>query len=256
MRFTATAIVLAFTAPVSAADALTFEQQVRPILKAYCLDCHGAGEKMPGNLDLRLKRFALVGGKTGPALDLKNAAGSLLIERMKSGEMPPGEKKVPADQIAIIEKWIAGGARTLRDEPAKLPPGLGITADERAFWFYQPLQRPTPPSFTATDRVRTPIDAFILAKLREKGLSFSEDADRTTLLRRVTFDLTGLPPTQKELDDFLADKSADAYDKALDRLLASPAYGERWGRHWLDSAGYADSDGDGNTDTVRNFAWR
>ena len=239
-----------------AAEPLTFEQHVRPILKAYCLDCHGAGEKMPGGLDLRLKRFALAGGKTGPALDLKNAKDSLLLARMKSGEMPMGEKKVPADQIAIIEKWIAGGARTLRDEPEKLPPGLGITADERAWWFYQPLKRPTPPSFSAADRVRTPIDAFILAKLRERGLSFSIDADRGTLLRRATFDLTGLPPTQKELDDFLADKTETAYEKALDRLLASPAYGERWGRHWLDAAGYADSDGDGNTDTVRNFAWR
>jgi hypothetical protein len=250
------ALVLLVASPVSAAEPLTFEQHVRPILKAYCLDCHGAGEKMPGGLDLRLKRFALAGGKTGPALDLKDAAKSLLIERMKSGEMPMGEKKVPADQIAIIEKWIAGGAKTLRDEPAKLPPGLGITADERAYWFYQPLQKPTVPSFSAVDRVRTPIDAFILAKLREKNLGFNPDADRGTLLRRATFDLTGLPPTQKDLDDFLADTSADAYEKLLDRLLASTAYGERWGRHWLDAAGYADSDGDGNTDTVRNFAWR
>ncbi|MFO0801524.1 MAG: PSD1 and planctomycete cytochrome C domain-containing protein [Gemmataceae bacterium] len=254
MRFAVLALLAA--SPATAAEPLTFEQHVRPILKAYCLDCHGAGEKMPGGLDLRLKRFALAGGKTGPALDLKDAAKSLLIERMKSGEMPPSEKKVPADQIAIIEKWIAGGARTLRDEPAKLPPGLGITADERAYWFYQPVLRPAVPSFSASDRVRTPIDAFILAKLREKNLAFNPDADRGTLLRRATFDLTGLPPTQKELDAFLADNSADAYEKALDRLLASPAYGERWGRHWLDAAGYADSDGDGNTDTVRNFAWR
>jgi len=256
MRVPAIAAVLALVAPAPAADPLTFEQHVRPILKAYCLDCHGAGEKLPGGLDLRLKRFALAGGKSGPALDLKNASGSLLVERMKSGDMPPGEKKVPADQIAIVEKWIAGGARTLRDEPAKLPPGLGITADERAYWFYLPLKKPTPPAASAADRIRTPIDAFILAKLREKSLGFSPDADKGTLLRRATFDLTGLPPTQKELDDFLADASADAYEKALDRLLASPAYGERWGRHWLDAAGYADSDGDGNTDTVRNFAWR
>jgi hypothetical protein len=252
-----TAFLIAWTAcPASAAEQITFEQHVRPIFKVYCLDCHGAGEKMPGNLDLRLKRFALAGGKTGPAFVLKEPSHSLLIERMKSGEMPPTEKKVPAEQIAIIEKWIAGGALTLRDEPATIPPGLGITADERAYWFYQPLKRPAVPAFAPADRVRTPVDAFILARLREKKLVFNPDADRATLIRRASFDLTGLPPTPKELSAFLADSSADAYEKLLDRLLASPAYGERWGRHWLDAAGYSDSDGDGFTDTVRPFAWR
>mgnify|MGYP002386574936 CR=1 FL=1 len=241
--------------PAAADEPLTFERHVRPILRAYCLDCHGGGEKHAGGLDLRLKRFALAGGKDGPAVVPGDAAKSLLVERLKSGEMPPGEKKVPAAEIAVIEKWIAGGAKTLRDEPATLPPGLGITAEERAYWFYQPLTRPTPPKANS-DRVRTPIDAFVLAKLREKGLTLSPDADRATLLRRATFDLTGLPPTQQELDAFVADPAADAYEKALDRLLASPAYGERWGRHWLDAAGYADSDGDGATDTVRPYAWR
>ncbi len=241
----------------SAADPVTFEQHVRPILKAYCLDCHGAGEKMPGNLDLRLKRFAVAGGKGGPAIVLKEPGKSLLIERMKSGEMPPVGKKVPAEQIAVIEKWIANGAPTLRDEPATLPPGLGITAEERGYWFYQPLRRLTAPEIqNAKAEIRNEIDAFVLAKLREKGLGFNPDADRATLIRRAAFDLTGLPPTQKEIDEFLADASADAYEKLLDRLLASPAYGERWGRHWLDAAGFADSDGDGTVDTVRPNAWR
>ncbi|MCE9567911.1 MAG: DUF1549 domain-containing protein [Planctomycetes bacterium] len=243
--------------PATAADPVTFEQHVRPILKAYCLDCHGAGDKMPGGLDLRLKRFALAGGKSGPSIVLKEPAKSLLIERMKSGEMPPVGKKVPAEQIAIIEKWIAAGAPTVRDEPATLPAGLGITAEERAYWFYQPLRRPTVPEIPeAKTELRSEIDAFVLAKLREKGLSFNPDADRATLIRRAAFDLTGLPPTQKEIDEFLADTSPNAYEKLLDRLLASPAYGERWGRHWLDTAGYADSDGDGSVDTVRPYAWR
>ncbi len=237
-------------------DPLTFERHVRPILKEYCLDCHGAGDKMPGGLDLRLKRFAIAGGNTGSAIDIKAPDKSLLVERMKSGEMPPGEKKVPAEKIALIEKWIASGARTLRDEPATLPPGLGITDEERAYWFYQPLKRPGVPASIATDRVRTPIDAFILAKLRAKGISFNADADHATLIRRATFDLLGLPPTQKEIDAFVADSSPDAYERLIDRLLASPAYGERWGRHWLDAAGYSDSDGDGSVDTVRPFAWR
>ena len=249
-------ILLWATSFTSAAEPVTFEQHVRPILKAYCLDCHGAGEKMPGNLDLRLKRFALAGGKSGPAVVAKEPDKSLLLERMKSGEMPPSEKKVPAEQIAIIEKWIAGGALTQHEEPTSLPPGLGITAEERAYWFYQPLMRPSTPLFKSTDRIRTPIDAFVLLKLRQKNLGFNSDADRATLIRRATFDLTGLPPSQKEIDEFLSDKSSNAYEKLLDRLLASPAYGERWGRHWLDAAGYSDSDGDGSVDTVRPYAWR
>ena len=240
----------------SAAEPITFEQDVRPILKAYCLDCHGAGEKVSGKLDLRLKRFALAGGTNGPAIVPKASGKSLLVERMKSGEMPPSEKKVPAEQIARIEQWIAAGAPTLREEPTTLPPGLGITAEERAYWFYQPLKRPTPPTLPTADRVRTPIDAFVLAKLREKGLGFNPDADRATFIRRATFDLIGLPPTPKELDDFVADHSLDAFEKLIDRLLASPAYGERWGKHWLDVAGYSDSDGDGAVDTVRPNAWR
>ena len=241
---------------VDAAEKLTFEKDVRPILRAYCLDCHGGAEKPSGKLDLRLKRFALTGGKNGPSLVVGSPRDSLLIKRMKDGEMPPGEKKVPADQQKIIEQWIATGAATLRDEPEAIPAGLGITADERAYWFYQPLKRIDPPAFGAADRVRTPIDAFILAKLREKKASFNPDADKATLLKRATIDLTGLPPTQKELDDFLKDPSPDAYEKRLDQLLASTAYGERQGRHWLDVAGYSDSDGDGSNDTPRPHSWR
>ncbi|MBN9122192.1 MAG: PSD1 domain-containing protein [Planctomycetes bacterium] len=255
--FTLAVLILAPAAPATAAEPVTFEQHVRPILKAYCLDCHGAGEKMSGGLDLRLKRFAVAGGKNGAAVVPKEPGKSPLVERMKAGEMPPGEKKVPAEQIAIIEKWIAAGAPALRDEPATLPPGLGITAEERAYWFYQPLQRPAVPVVSNPNApIRNPIDAFVLAKLREKGLGFNPEADRATLIRRATLDLTGLPPTAKEIEQFLADRAPDAYEKLIDRLLASPAYGERWGRHWLDAAGYADSDGDGATDTVRPFAWR
>ena len=250
--------LLAVTAgQVPAAEPITFEQHVRPILKTYCLDCHGGGEKPASGLDLRLKRFAVTGGKNGAALVAKEPAKSLLIERMKAGEMPPGEKKVPADQIAFIEKWIAAGASTLRDEPATLPPGLGITADERAYWFYQPLKRPVVPVVANSKQlIRNPIDAFVLAKLREKNLDFNPEADRATLIRRAAFDLTGLPPTVAEIEQFEKDQSPDAYEKLIDRLLASERYGERWGRHWLDVAGYADSDGDGNTDTVRAHAWR
>lgn len=237
-------------------EPLTFEQHVRPILKAYCLDCHGGGEKLRGGLDLRLKRFAEKGGDKGPAIVAGQPAKSTLWTRMKSGEMPRAEKKVPAEQIAIVEKWIAAGAQTRRVEPMQLPPGIDISPDERAYWFYQQLSRPEPRKFAEADRVRTPIDALVLARLRDKKLSFQEDADRRTLIRRASLDLLGLPPTPHEVDTFLADSAPDAYEKLLDRLLASPHYGERWARHWLDVAGYADSAGDGVADSPRPYAWR
>src|SRR5579884_1251185 len=245
-------------APPAVADdtEVTFEQHVRPIFKVYCLDCHGGGEKVKGKLDLRLRRFAVRGGKSGPALLPGDAASSRLLKRLKAGEMPPGEKKVPAEQIAVLERWIAAGAPARRDEPATLPPGIDITPEERAYWFYQPIRRVEPPQFPAADRVRTPIDAFVLAKLRAGGLSFNADADRRTLLRRASLDLIGLPPTQREIDQFLADPSENAYERMIDRLLASPHYGERWGQHWLDVVGYADSNGDGAQDTPRPYAWK
>jgi hypothetical protein len=254
-----TAFLVAVALPcvsLGADEKITFERHVRPVLKAYCLDCHGAAEKLRGKLDLRLRRAAIAGGAGGAAVVPGDPGHSPLLQRMKAGEMPPGEKKVPADQIALVERWIAAGAPTLREEPASLPPGIDITPEERAYWLYQPVRRPEPPAFSAADRVRTPIDAFVLAKLREKGLAFNSDADRLTLLRRATLDLTGLPPTLDEVTAFLSDTSPDAYEKLIDRLLASPHYGERWGRHWLDVAGYADSEGDGTADTPRPFAWK
>jgi hypothetical protein len=252
------ALCLAGLAAPSAAreEALTFERHVRPILKVYCFECHGGGEKLKGKLDLRLRRFAVRGGASGAALVPGQPGKSLAVERMRSGEMPPHAKKVPADQIAVIERWIAAGAVTGRSEPETLPPGIDITPEERAFWFFQPLGRPTPPQLASAERVRTPIDAFVLAGLRPKGLTFNPDADRRTLIHRASLDLTGLPPAPKELDEYLADQSDQAYEKMIDRLLASPHYGERWGRHWLDVAGYADSEGDGPRDTPRPHAWK
>lgn len=253
--FLAGTAVAAPPSPVSG-EQVTFEHEVRLILKAYCLDCHGGGETVKGKLDLRLRRFAVKGGASGPAIVPGNPAKSLLLERLKSGDMPPGEKKVPPGQIALIERWIAEGAVTRRDEPEKLPAGIDITPAERAYWFFQPIRRIDPPRFAAGDRVRTPIDAFVLAKLRDRGLAFNEDADKLTLIRRASLDLLGLPPMQRDIDEFLADASGQAYDKMIDRLLSSPHYGERWGRHWLDVAGYADSDGDGTNDTLRPHAWK
>ncbi len=240
----------------SAAPAVTFEQHVRPILKTYCLDCHGGGEKLEGGLDLRLKRLIVKGGETGAAMQPGQPAASHLLKRIKTGEMPPSEKKIPAAQIAIIEQWIAAGAPTVRDEPATIAPGLGITAEERAYWAYQPLRRPEIPPLKDRAALRAAIDEFVQAKLETVDLSLNREADRFTLLKRATFDLIGLPPTMDETEEFLADQSPDAFDQLLDRLLASPHYGERWGRHWLDVAGYADSEGDGSADTIRPYIYK
>jgi hypothetical protein len=250
------AVVPALAGKAPPPTGLSFERDVRPILKTYCFDCHGGGETLEGKLDLRLRRFILRGGTSGHALVPGNPGQSLLLRRVKSGTMPPLAKKVPPEEIAVIEKWIAAGAPVGRVEPAQLPPGMDITPEERAYWFYQPVRRPTLPAFSPTDRVRTPIDAFVLKRLRAKGLSFAPDADRRTLIRRVSLDLTGLPPAPEEVEAFVDDPAPDAYEKLVDRLLASPHYGERWARHWLDVAGYADSDGNGSDDSPRPFAYK
>jgi hypothetical protein len=242
---------------LAAEDKLTFEQHVRPILKVYCLDCHGAEEKLEGNLDLRLVRLAAKGGDSGPAIVAGDVAKSTLLERVKAGEMPPSGKKVPAEQIAILEKWVATGAGTLRPEPEQIGPGVEISPEERAFWAFQPLRRPEPPAVDAgAHKLYTPIDRFLFAPLQAKGLAFAPEADKVTLIRRVALDLTGLPPSEPEIAEFVADTSEQAYEKMVDRYLASPHYGERWARHWLDVAGYAESEGNGSEDTNRPHAWR
>lgn len=250
------AIVLVITPSHSAPDELSFENQIRPILKAYCFECHGEGNKLAGDLDLRLRRLLIKGGESGPAIAPNKPDMSLLLKRVRDGEMPPGKKKLTQEQMDLLHRWIATGAKVNGPEPEAAAPGLLITADDRAFWFFQPVRRPDVPATRKEDRTRTPIDAFLLDKMRGQKLAFAPDADKRTLIRRATFDLVGLPPTLEEIEAFLKDDSADAYEKLIDRLLASPHYGERWGRHWLDVAGYADSEGYGQDDPVRPNAWR
>ena len=248
---------------VCPADELTFETHVRPILKAHCFDCHGAEDELKGKLDLRLVRLMKLGGETGPAVEPGKPEASLFLQRIKAGEMPPGPAKVSAREIAVLEKWIAGGAKTARAEPAEIGKGLGITDEERSFWAFRPLTRPVVPisNFKSQisdlkSQIHLPIDAFILTKLQARGLSLGPETDKVTLLKRASFDLIGLPPSRDEIDEFVNDTAPDAYERVLDRLLASPHYGERWGRHWLDAAGYADSEGDGNVDTNRPFIFK
>jgi len=237
---------------------VTFENDVRPILKAHCFHCHGEGEKLKGDLDLRLRRF-MIDKKTDenqPILTPGKPNASALLKLIKSGDMPKGEKKLEAKDVAVIEKWIAAGALTAKVEPREVPKGFQITDEERAFWSFQPIARPTPGKWMKEPRVRTPIDAFIAAKLRDEKMDFAPDADKVSLIRRVYFDLLGLPPTPDEVDAFVADPSPDAYERLVDRALESPKYGERWGRHWLDVAGYADSNGYAEADSVRPHAFR
>lgn len=250
-------IVLCVCSGLSVGEDFSFEAHVRPILKAHCLDCHGAEEELKGKLDLRLVRLMKVGGDSGPAIEPGKPEASLLLQRIKSGEMPPGQVKVSARELHVLEQWIVQGAKTARDEPAEIGKGLGITDEERAFWAFQPVKRPRVPTVVNSKaEIRTPVDAFLLAELRKRELDFGTEADKRTLLNRVTFDLLGLPPSAEELAEFLSDESPDAYDRVVERLLGSPHYGERWGRHWLDAAGYADSDGYSNADRDRKWAYK
>ena len=246
-----TPIVCAAASP----DLLTMERDIRPILKEHCFDCHGATEDVQGGLDLRLVRFMVNGGESGPAITPGKPTASPLLDRIKAGEMPPTGKKVSPEQIATIEQWILTGASTAASEPEELDPGIGITAIEREFWSFQKIARPEIPGFAESDRVRTPIDAFLIDAMRPQGLSFSKEADKLTLIKRICFDLIGLPPTGEQVTEFLADESPSAYEMLVDRLLESPHYGERWARHWLDVAGYADSEGYTDADADRPWAY-
>jgi len=244
-------------APASDAPEVSFERDVRPLLKAHCFHCHGEQGRTEAGLDLRLRRFVANGGDSGPAIVPGKPDKSLLIERVAAGEMPPGKvEKLSPEQIDVIRRWIAAGSPTLYDEPAELTSDFLITPEDRAFWSFQPIRRPEVPAVQHPERIATPVDNFVLARLEANDLTFTPDADRRTLIRRLTFDLTGLPPTPEEVEAFVADPAPDAYQQLVERLLASPQYGERWGRHWLDVAGYADSEGYTTADAERKWAWK
>lgn len=246
----------------------TYEQHVRPIFKAHCFQCHGEEGKREGGLDLRLKRLIEQGGESGAAIVPLKPDESLLVEKIRSGEMPPIDKKLSTEQIATIVRWIAGGAKTARPEPEQVGDQPLFTDEERNYWAFQPIRRPVATASVSDEVVatvteqagrphhNTPIDAFLLQRLEQEGLTFSPEADKPTLIRRAFFDLLGLPPTPEEIEAFLADNSPDAWERLIERLLASPHYGERWGRHWLDVAGYADSEGYTDEDTPRTSAFR
>ncbi|HQU41247.1 MAG TPA: DUF1549 domain-containing protein [Pirellulales bacterium] len=266
-------LALLFASRAAIADGgnaeLTYERHVRPILKAHCFQCHGEEGQRKGGLDLRLKRFIEKGGESGPAIAPGKPDESLLVEKIRSEEMPPVDKKLLAAQVETIVHWIAAGAKNARPEPEQVGEGPIFSQEERNYWAFQPVRSVSVPLASASGGnaatitaqagrlcYETPIDAFLLARLEREGLTFSPEADRPTLIRRVYFDLIGLPPTPEEVEAFVADASPDAWERVIERLLASPHYGERWGRHWLDVAGYADSEGYTDEDAPRASAFR
>jgi hypothetical protein len=238
-----------------------FEKKVRPVLSERCFSCHSTtAEKLKGGLYLDSREGLLKGGDTGPAIVVGDPKKSLLMKAVHwvddDLKMPP-KKKLAAEQIADLEAWILKGAAW----PASAKPlgkprkqvGMSVE-DGRKYWAFLPVRKPAAPAVQNASWPKSDIDRFVLAKLEAKGLKPLPAAEKAVLLRRLTFDLIGLPPTPEQVDEFVKDGSPDAYDKVVDRLLASRQYGERWGRHWLDVARFAESV------TLRGFimkeAWR
>lgn len=239
-----------------------FEKNVRPVLVEKCVDCH-SGEEPESKLRLDSLEGLLTGGTRGPSIVPGSPRKSLLISAINHGELlqMPAKEKLSAKSIADITHWVKMGAPWPN---AKIPvkklsrkTKIHFTAKDRQFWAFQQPKQLSVPVVKNQEWVRNPIDAFILHELEKKHLSPAPSADLRTLIRRVTYDLTGLPPSPKEVQNFLNDKSPTAYEKLIDRLLASPRYGEKWGRHWLDVARYADSNGmDENLAFANAFRYR
>ena len=247
---TATAADAPVSGKLSQDDLAFFESRIRPLLIEKCGECHGPDEQ---ESKLRLDTWAGIaaGGKTGPLVVPAKPQNSLLIVAVRYIDndlrMPP-DGKLSKQEIANLSRWIQMGLphpdRATSDTTPQPRRGKPIDFEQaRQFWSFQPVRKPQSPVVRNADQVQTDIDRFILARLEATGLMLSAPVDRRTLLRRVTLDLIGLPPSPTETDAFLADESPDAFAKIIDRLLNSPHYGERWGRHWLDVARYADSNG-------------
>jgi hypothetical protein len=215
-----------------------FAKEVQPVLAAKCLKCHGENDPK-GNLDLRSKAGMLAGGDSGPAIDAKVAAKSLLLQRITAGEMPPKESpQLTPEEVAVLKAWIEAGA-IAPDAPLVEKAGK-FDAEGTKHWAFQKIVRPALPVVKKEPALATSVDAFVLKELENRGLRYSAIAEKRMVIRRVFLDLLGLPPSPQETEAFLADASPDAYERLVDRVLASPHFGERWGRHWLDAAGYAD----------------
>ncbi len=241
--------------PADDQNPVDYQKEVKPILLQHCLRCHGPDEQQS---DLRIDtgKFLIEGGISGAAIVAGEPAESPLLLAVRGmsdeiSQMPPEEEEdvLSAEEIDVLERWVAAGAVFPKDESPQ--PAAGEKSEH---WSFLPIMAPKIPAIEAEAVAHNPIDAFVLDRLKKEGLPPSPPADRATLIRRVSFDLIGLPPSPEEVRAFLADSQPDAYERLVDRLLASPMYGERWGRHWLDQARYADSDG--YTNDVPRVMWR
>jgi hypothetical protein len=243
----------------SAAEVQFYQKQVLPILEASCFRCH-KGKKVRGGLRLDSRSAIMAGGDSGPAIKQPLEASPLIkaINYRDGLEMPP-KGKLPQAQIETLTKWarmglpFPEGKQEVVHAPAHK--AMKISAADRNWWAYRPVQHLAPPAVNNRAWVSNPIDNFILAKLEAKGLTPAAPADRVALARRLWYDLTGLPPTPAEIDAFVKDTRSEAYERLVDRLLASPGYGEKWGRHWLDLVRFAETHGY-ERDSAKPFAWR
>ena len=240
------------------------QHDVIPVMLRHCTACHGRHRQEAG-LDLRNRAAMLKGGRSGPAIVPGNADASLIVQKIHAGQMPPFErlvevsvKPVESTETAILVTWIELGApeNVIEPDVATATPDPLVSDEDREFWAFRSPVRPAVPDVRNPERIRNPVDAFVLSKLELHGAGLAPEADRRTLIRRACFDLTGLPPDPVEIESFLSDDQPQAYERLVDRLLASPRYGERWGRYWLDLAGYADSEGKREQDLPRPHAWR
>jgi mono/diheme cytochrome c family protein len=237
------------------------QHDVIPILLLRCTACHGT-RRQEGGLDLRTRASILKGGNSGPVVVPGMPGESLLIQRIRKEEMPPRRKLVSVSvkpmtdlELKTLEAWIRTELPLADDQPSNgSDPHQSVSNEDREFWAFQTPRAASIP--TVDGELNNPIDVFVAEKLAARGLTFAPQAGRLTLLRRIYFDLTGLPPKSEEVDAALSDATPGEWERLIDRLLSSPRYGERWARHWLDAAGYADSEGAQNEDRVRPHLWR
>ncbi|MDB5334430.1 MAG: hypothetical protein JWN70_49 [Planctomycetaceae bacterium] len=237
--------------PPPAARTVDFVKDIQPLFAQHCYKCHGPDKQLSG-LRLDLKKSALEGGDSGKVVEVKQSAASTLIEYIAGIDpdrvMPPKGERLTAEQVGLVRAWIDQGAVWPDDAPGNL-------LKKSEHWAFQPVKRSSPPTTPNPGWIKNPIDGFILAKLEREGIAPAPEADRPTLIRRLYLDLLGLIPAPAEIDEFIQDQDPQAYEDLVDRILKSPHFGERWGRHWLDLARYADSDGY-EKDTPRPFAYR
>ena len=256
-------LTTSFARGAEAGDLEFFEKKIRPLLAERCYECHSADKKQKAGLRLDHVEGWMQGGDSGPAVVPGNADQSPLIKAVRytglEFEAMPPKSALPREEVALLEEWVKRGA----PGPASVGPTasvrkkqVGLTLEEgHRFWAFVPPASPAPPSLGNPAWARTAIDRFVAAKWEEKGLKPAPDADRATLFRRASFDLLGLPPKPEEMDAFVRDARPDAFERVVDAMLASPHFGERWGRHWLDVARFAESSGGGRTLMFKD-AWR